>query len=77
MDRFEYDITSHSADMLSELVVFCSEKGDCDLEEIPTEQPQRLKDVFNERGGEGWELVQLFFGKDGVLAAWKRRLDEL
>jgi hypothetical protein len=31
-------------------------------------------DLLNERGGEGWELIQLLFGKDGVMACWKRRV---
>lgn len=77
MERFEYDLTTYSAETFSKLVVFCSENGDCDLAEIPSEEPQRLASIFNERGGKGWELVQLFFGKDGVMAIWKKRLDQL
>ena len=74
MEQFEYDFTSYSAESFKKMVIFCSENGDCDLENIPSEEPQKLASILNKRGREGWELVQLFFGKDGVMAAWKRKL---
>ena len=74
MERFEYDITRHSAEAFMEMIYFCSETGDCKLEEVPAGQPQMMVDLLNERGRDGWELVQTNFGKDGVLAWWKRRL---
>jgi hypothetical protein len=40
--------------------------------EVPGVQPSILKSVLNERGEQGWELVQLSFGKDGIMAFWKR-----
>jgi hypothetical protein len=73
MNHFEYDITKYTADELSQIVFFCSDKGECGLEDVPNDQVQRLKDVLNERGADGWELVQLSFGSDGVVAFWKRR----
>jgi hypothetical protein len=74
MDRYEYDVTTHAADTFSRLIYFCSEKGNCTLEEVPAEEPQILVGLLNERGLEGWELIQLLFGKDGVMACWKRRV---
>lgn len=74
MDRFEYEITRHAADSFGRVIFFCSESGDCGIEEVPAEEPQALVDLMNERGLEGWELVQLFFGRDGMLACWKRKL---
>lgn len=74
MDRFEYEITRHGADSFREIVYFCSETGDCGLEEVPTEQAQIIMEILNTRGREGWELVQMNFGKDGLFAWWKRRL---
>jgi hypothetical protein len=44
------------------------------VEEVPAEEPQILVDLMNERGLKGWELTQLVFGKDGVMAFWKRKL---
>jgi len=74
MDRFEYEITTHSAQTFSRLVYFCSEKGDCGIEHVPAEEPQILVDLLNERGREGWEMIQLLFGSNGVMAYWKRKL---
>lgn len=74
MDRFEYEITTHSAETFSRLIYFCSERGDCGIEQIPAEEPQILVDLFNERGRDGWELVQLLFGSSGIMAYWKRKL---
>ncbi|MBI4966039.1 MAG: hypothetical protein HY913_22355 [Desulfomonile tiedjei] len=75
MDRFEYEITTHSSETFRRLVYFCSEGGDCGIEEVPAEEPQLLVDLFNERGREGWELVQLLFGSNGFMAYWKRKLN--
>jgi hypothetical protein len=74
MERFEYEITTHNAESFARVVYFCSDAGDCKLEEVPVQEPAILADILNERGLNGWELVQMVFGKDGVLACWKRRL---
>ncbi len=74
MDHFEYDITKHDAEAFMRIVYFCSEQGDCKLEEIPAEEPQMFRDLLNTRGRDGWELIQLNFGENGVLAFWKRKL---
>lgn len=75
MEKFEYEITKHPAETFKRLVYFCSDKGDCGLQEVPADEPQVLVDIMNERGLDGWELVQLLFGKDGVMAFWKRTLN--
>lgn len=69
---FEYEITRFPAGRFQRLAIFCSEKGDCVLEDVPMDQTQLLKDVLDEKGAEGWELVQLFFHESGVVAIWKR-----
>jgi len=72
MNRFEYQVTTHSAETLKRVVYFCSEKGECGIQEVPGNEANILVDIMNEQGAEGWELVQLFFGKDGILAVWKK-----
>ena len=74
MAGFEYDITKHGAEAFSRVAYFCSEKGECGVEEVPADQLQVMRDILNNRGAEGWELVQLFFGQEGVVGFWKRRL---
>lgn len=69
---FEYDITRHSADTFTHLVYFCTQKGECSLKDLPVDQFDVLQNILNDRGSQGWELVQLLFGKDGIVAFWKR-----
>lgn len=69
---FEYDVTRFPAHAFQSLSIFCSEKGECSLNEVPGNQTILLQDILNEKGGEGWELVQLFFQESGVVAIWKR-----
>ncbi len=75
MPKFEYEITRHSADTFNELVYYCSETGQCNLDEIPPDQTTILKGILNERGWKGWELLQIVFGKNGLVAFWKRPIE--
>lgn len=72
MARFEYEITKHAADEFQQLVYFCTDQGECSVRELPHDQLKMLTDVMNQRGAVGWEVIQVFFGKDGVLILWKR-----
>ncbi len=74
MERFEYSITTHANDNFMQVTYFCSEQGDCSVQEIPREEPEFLVEILNEYGLDGWELVQLVFGKDGLMACWKRKI---
>ncbi len=74
MESFEYRITTHAVDTFTRISYFCSAQGDCSIEEVPREEPGFLVDILNEQGVEGWELVQLVFGKDGLIACWKRKV---
>jgi hypothetical protein len=74
MDIFEYAFTAHAARDFRQLIYFCTPGGECGLEEAPEEEAEALARLFNERGAQGWELVQLLFGGDGLLACWKRRI---
>ena len=75
MKKHEYTIEKHSLDAFSELVIFCSEKGECSLDHVPHHQVENLTKILNDKGSEGYELVQLLFGKDGMMAIWKRPAD--
>ena len=72
MEAFEYEITSHSADSFKDLVYFCSSEGSCSVESLPARQLEKMQSFLNERGRDGWELIQASFGKDGVVVFWKR-----
>ncbi|MBN2283375.1 MAG: hypothetical protein JXO48_05750 [Deltaproteobacteria bacterium] len=72
MKVFEYRITRHPAEELREMVIFCSERGECGLGDVPQDQVVRLQNILNETGRDGWELIDTVFGRDGLLAFWKR-----
>jgi hypothetical protein len=74
MKRFEYEITKHPAEKFTRVVTFCSEEGECKLDQVPADQMTVLGDILNERGSEGWEVIQLSFGNDGVVVFWKREM---
>ena len=74
MKHFEYEITQHSAESFTKVAFFCSEAGVCDLDQVPGDQREKITEILNERGGLGWELVKIYFGKDGMMAFWKREL---
>ncbi|MDD5224478.1 MAG: hypothetical protein PHE84_10840 [bacterium] len=72
----EYEITRHPLKEFQNLAFFCSETGACKLEEVDRDQFQKLKEILNLRGKKGLELVQIFFGKDGAIAIWKRKIKQ-
>jgi hypothetical protein len=74
MKRFEYEVTKHSASQFMQLVYFCSDQGDCKFAQVPDDQIKILGDILNKRGGDGWELVHVAFGNDGLVAFWKKEI---
>ena len=72
MKKFEFRITKHPADNFKHIGFFCTDQGDCTLEQLPEDQLTTLGKILNEEGDQGWELVQLSFGSDGVIAFWKK-----
>lgn len=74
MVRFEYEITKHPAEEFSKLIYFCSDQGECAINELPLDQLKLLVKLLNQRGDEGWELIEIFFGKDGIVAFWKKAI---
>ena len=76
MEFFEYEISTHPAETFKKLVYFCSDQGQCSVNQIPGDQNAILSKILNEQGKKGWELVQISFGKDGVIAFWKRKFSK-
>ena len=74
MKQYKYKITKHPAESFNELVYFCTETGECTLDKIPHDQTETLQDILNAEGSTGWELVQVAFGRKGVMAFWKKDL---
>jgi hypothetical protein len=74
MKKYEYEITEHPAGEFQQLAYFCSSEGECALEQIPEVQVKKLKTILNDKGLQGWNLVQLSFGSSGVIAFWRREV---
>jgi len=74
MDRFEYEVSVLSDRDFQRVAYFCSDKGECSVNDLPTNQVQALSEILNSRGKEGWELFYLKFGKDGLMTLWKRKV---
>ena len=74
MKRFEYEITKYPADQFKQMVFFCTKDGECSYDKLPDDQMKMMAELLNERGSQAWELVQIVFGEDGVVAFWKREL---
>jgi hypothetical protein len=74
MDSFEYRITTHPAEEFMKVSFFCSETGECSLDDVPGGEMRHVEDILTREGGQGWELVQLSFGRAGLMAFWKRKL---
>ena len=72
MKQFEYQITKHPAQEFAKLAYFCSEEGQCNYEQLPLAQLKAMENLLNEKGSQGWEMVQALFGEDGVVVFWKR-----
>jgi len=70
--NYQYRITKHPASEISSIVYFCTEKGECNYDQVPTDQLEKLEEILNREGASGWELIQLSFGEDGVVAFWKK-----
>jgi hypothetical protein len=44
MERFEYKITKHSSDTFEKIIYFCSESGQCGINEVSKDQTRILTD---------------------------------
>ena len=74
MKHFEYQISHHPGEAFQDVVYFCSDTGECTLDQVPADQTRVLVGILNEQGKDGWELVQISFGAEGVMIFWKRKI---
>ncbi len=74
MKSYKYEVSLHDSAQFQEVAYFCTPEGSCRPEAIPGAQLANLSGLLNERGREGWELVQLFFGKQGLALFWKKEI---
>ncbi|MFC1683039.1 ferritin family protein [Candidatus Zixiibacteriota bacterium] len=85
--RWEHDITIHTMAEIDaireklgqksppggEPAVFCDAQGICFFDLGPDQNVEVLKSLLNARGADGWELVQLDYGRDRLICTWRRQ----
>ena len=74
MKKFEYRITKHPSSDFEKVGFFCTDQGECNMDQLPSDQLSILEKLLNEKGIQGWELVQINFGSDGIIALWKKEI---
>jgi len=74
MKTFTYDITLHPVDSFKKVAFFCTQAGECSIDEVPSDHIAQFQDILNARGQMGWELSDVVFGKDGLMVFWKREV---
>jgi hypothetical protein len=74
MKEFVYEISFHPLQVESKMRIFCSAEGDCSVEDVPDSDSMAVIRVLNERGRDGWELIEILFGRDGYICFWKREM---
>ena len=72
MKEFEYEITQHTSNEFQTLAFICSNSGECSQEQITGGELEILTEKLNSRGKQGWELIQVSFREQMVVAFWKR-----
>jgi hypothetical protein len=84
MTGWRYRVTVHDAVDILALVpdlaeqappqVFCDDAGGCYFDEGPNPYTDAIERLLNRAGDEGWELVQVSFRPQQMIAFWKRPL---
>jgi hypothetical protein len=88
MDRWEYQITTHSAGEVLRVreqlghppeeggpsVVYCDTEAVCFFDEAPNPYVDSIVYILNEKGKEGWDLVQTLFRQADFICIWRREL---
>jgi hypothetical protein len=78
MPKWEYQITRYllqnlvRGEKIQEAAYYCDSKGQCLLHDTTKETGDIIRDVFNEEGTKGWELVQFGYHLGEILCVWKR-----
>jgi len=87
--KWTYDISRHAlGELLTEMeelgyagsesaspVILCDTQGECVFDDAPDPLRETIVALLNERGSDGWELVQIIFRDQELVAFWKKELN--
>lgn len=88
MVHWAYDITAHPAEEVLKVreglgyapdpsgprIVYCDTEGECFFDEAPNPYVEAVVHILNEKGKEGWDLVQIAFREGDFICIWRRQL---
>lgn len=81
MERWEHDISVHTAGEVAaraqvtpeeERVLFCGTQGQCFFDAAPNPYIQAISAILDERGRQGWILVQTVLREQDMICFWRR-----
>jgi hypothetical protein len=83
MERYEYTITTHTADeILARIpdlpaeaeppVVYCDAEGACFFDDAPNPYMAAMVEILNTQGEQGWILVQVALREQDMICFWRR-----
>ena len=88
MDRWQFQITTHSAAEVLRVreelgyppvegsgpVVYCDAEGVCFFDEAPNPYVDSIVHILNQHGQEGWDLVQMVLREADFICIWRKEL---
>ena len=74
MKTYQYQVSIEDGSRFKDMVYFCTNTGECKAEQLPADSKSRFQEWLNQKGEEGWELVQVYFSSEGLVAIWKKEL---
>jgi hypothetical protein len=72
--QFQYEIRIFPVTAFQDLVYFCTDSGECREAPVPGDAAAKLEELLNQRGRDGWELIQIQFSQRGIFTLWKREI---
>jgi hypothetical protein len=83
MEKHEYTITVHTADeilatipdLTAEVeppVLYCDSQGVCFFDDAPNPYLTAMVEILNEKGEQGWILVQVALREQDMICFWRR-----
>ena len=81
MKKWEYHITRyHLKDFIrqgepAQTAFYCDQRGGCFLHDLSLTAGEGVRDILNEEGQKGWELIQWGYHQDELMCVWKRALE--
>ena len=84
MKKWEYDISFHSfedlgisgedIDFPEGQTISCDMEGHCYFNDVMRSYMDAFRPTLNDRGDEGWELLQLEYHRGSLVCFWKREI---